>query len=230
MKGNRFVNYFILGVVILAFAVAMSLTINIEQVNAQSPCNDPADPSYPCTPQPPSDNQSSNPPVDAPPVVHTKTPVPTATNTQTITPTPKSINLPISGGVAGSNNPNSELPAIQNPGPLGWIIPIVIIGIGAAVGLTLVKGKRKIGSTGNIDLLPAIQKGGKENMTMTVHDGAEFGGGNESATVTVHDVGDVAPDGALNVREAANNPGSIHGKPPDPLVKPPSPNKPSNPN
>lgn len=262
MKVNRFKNYIFLGVMIFTFAIVISFTTNINLVNAQSPCNDPADPSYPCTPQPSGNDQSTIPPADVPSIRHTKTPTPTATSTQTLTPTqtltatptPKSTNFPISGGVAESNNPSSELPAVQNPdsgsspsnfpGPLGWIIPAVIVVIGAAVGLTLVRRKRKIGSTSNTDLLPAIQKGGnesatltihdgldlgggKESATMTVHDGAELGGGKESATISIHDVGDVAPDvapdGALNAREAANDPGGVHSKPPTPN-KLPNPN------
>jgi hypothetical protein len=206
-----------------------SLTIDVHPVQAAT-CGVPGTP--PCPPKPPS----NNPPTDVPIIVPTKTLTPTATSTPTLTPTPtqtatststpKPTGLAISSGFTGSNNPNGELPAIQNPGPFGWIIPGLIIIIGGVVGVVLLRKRSKLGSTGNTGLLPAIQKGGKESATLTVRDGADLGGGNESATLTVHDgvdLGGGKESATMTIHEVANDPGGVQ-IPPGPPDKPPSPN------
>jgi hypothetical protein len=54
--------------------------------------------------------------------------------------------------------------------------------------------------------------GGMESATIG---GRDFGGGKESFTISVHDGSDISPDGALNAREAASDPG-LGAKPPNP--------------
>jgi hypothetical protein len=64
-------------------------------------------------------------------------------------------------------------------------------------GFLVGKRNKKFGSTSGSDLLPAIQRGGHESVTIAVHDGTDLGGGMESATMTVHDAGNVSPDGTM---------------------------------
>ena len=145
-----------------------------------------------------------------PTVTDTSTATPTATFTSTSTPTSTVTALPITGSGVGPNDPNSELPAVQDPdqgsspnnfpGPLGTIIAVLLIG-----GLLFTRRRRLLGSTGEAEL-PFMERGGKENMTMTVRDvndlDGELGslpylerGGKENVTISVRDVNDL--DGEL---------------------------------
>jgi hypothetical protein len=133
----------------------------------------------------------------------------------TPTPTPIATALSFTGGGAGPNNPNSELPAIQNPGQsfspsnlpglVGLIIAVLLILGGLFFGL----------------FLPAIQKG-------SPNDGSDKMGAqphmNDSADQFLKFEGnpsshfDKASDQFLKFE------GSASELPPGLSIKPPSPN------
>jgi hypothetical protein len=240
MRRKRSLILLVSGVMMVVMAVAMFPPSASAQGKV---CYDPAGAQIPCPEKKPT---------EAPKTVPTFTPTPTATETATPTsvpiPTATWTALPITGSGAGPNNPNSSLPAVQDPsqgsspfnfpGPLGMIILVLIIAIGIMAGFFMAERRRRIGNNGGLGNLPYLERGGNENATITVPsvgglDGALGSlpaiqrGGNENFTMTVHEVGDVSPDAARSAREAASDPGGANqfaGKFPGPPIKPPSPN------
>jgi hypothetical protein len=235
--------------ILLLFGVvlcAMAATMLIPPVMAQT-C-DPAQYPNGCPPPPeqPTEKQPKKRPTKVPISIPKKTSTPTVTYTLTVTstftptptstftstPSPSTTALPITGSGAGSNNPNSELPAVQDPdqgsspfsfpGSLGMIIAVLIIVVCLIGGLFLARRRRLIGSRGESELLPYMERGGSENATITVPGFGDLGNenatitspsfddlGNENFTITVKDSGDISPDAIRNVREAASDPGGI---------------------
>jgi len=223
------INKLIFLLVLVSLFAVVTLAVMPQPVGAQPlVCGTPGTP--PC---PPSGGGGG---ADKPGPKNHPTPdttIPTSVPKLLAMPTATVAAVLIPAGGAGLNNPNSELPAIQNPGQgsspfnfpgsLGMIIAVLIIVVCILGGLIIVARKRLIGSTGDLDLLPAVQMGGNESATLTIHDVGDLGGSMETVTVSIHDVGDLSPDVSRNAREAASDLGGLQS-PPGPPTKPPSPN------
>ena len=196
----------LLGAVIVAIAVVMFIPRTAVQAQGCDPAG------VPCPPPPEKKHRKT--PTPVPP---TKTPIPTS-----IPPTATEKALLIIGGGAGSSNPNSELPAIQNPGqgsspfnfpgPLGMIIAVLIIVVCIIGGLFIASRRRKIGNTGESKLLPYMERGGNENATITVPSFGDFDGHLESGTLTVRDI-DWGDSHVNEIRESPSAPSSVPGSP-----------------
>lgn len=206
MRITRSLILLLLGAVIVAMAVVMFIPLTAVQAQGCDPAG------VPCPP-PPEKKQRKTPT----PVPPTKTPIPTS-----IPPTATEKALLIIGGGAGSSNPNSELPAIQNPGqgsspfnlpgPLGMIIAVLIIVIGIMVGFFIAERRRKIGTNAGAGILPYMERGGNENKTIAVPGFGDFDGSLESGTLTIRDI-NWGDSHANEIRESPSAPSSVPGSP-----------------